>query len=550
MAENENDSFLGSVDENGFARFHVDTLPPEMFATLSPSELKLYTSYWKTIRRDYDNVHVDDRILSPIIDLDTGEVRVVKSHFVPQTKKEDVDLVPPYDLQRPSHVNDLWAFGQLLYTVLTGREMLNHNDRLGYIEDFSGAYRHARAAVYEYVDDPLAKDILLLCLGPSTTRKELTIKKVLDHPFFAGNEKRPEVAVKVSERRMNETAAHSRMMYQKLKDMHGKQLQENSTVKIQCWDISLLERFCFSPTQIFLNSPSSETKSDLLFPYSLVLLPHEDSETSPVSLESAEQIGLRLLELSKACFFTSVMEQATSGEPTKRHVWPTVETMRVLDFSSEDFSDIQAGLGEFASTHVEVFRDSPASIAAMVVEKRIRNLLKCYEDRTIFVYHVDELTNELLSDSPITVPTEWRDRILRCCLPSMLLTSLYARGWGKHVSGLAQLLLPPGFRQVPDSWNKVAGGLNHELDDGAFRNELAVLKNASEAVFAGTDTSFLSTISDFWELFDPSNKRLDGLRRVEANGGAVLWTKHQDILEVNRTTPSSTMKQYRKLATS
>lgn len=530
--------FLGGITSQGHPQFKTDTLPPEMFTKLSPAQLKAYNNYWSAVQEVFQ-VKINRAILQPMIDLNSGSSYVVKCHFVPLTdgkvvlsENQAVSIPPlPYDLVPVNKSADLWALGQMIFLVSTGRTLFHSDVRNGSLLEYASAcHWNPNPVIYEHVLDPMAQDILLKLLSPRPERESIKMDQVLTHPFFVEKSASLSSRVKqITEKRRVECAAYKREQQRKLHEAFERDWLEKKTTTMTCWDFEVLEKIYLSPSEILRRMTTRKERFPL--PCNFILLPYKLSPHTPVSAAQrvqAESIGERLLQLSKACCFISVMKQATSHQDeTASHRWSSSEMLRVLDLSSDDFADVQSEMADLAAKHVEAFRNDPMSVGLKLVQARIQNFFTCFDDQPIYMYLVDEfLCQPVFADMlPICVPDEWRESILRNGLLSTHLCALHARGVSGGIDGLANLIFNDSNHIIPPGWTEASGSLNHKLDEVSFVQELRLLQEALTDMFStrhrlGDDD--INVIHDFLTEVDP-NLNLAGVQRVVVSG-AWLWT--------------------------
>jgi hypothetical protein len=526
--------FAGGVTAEGYPNFQTDTLPPEMFAKLSPSELKIYNAYWAAVK-DHFPREIDDSAIEPAVDLMTGNTYVVKCHFIPWTipsAGEGSPKIPPlpYEPVLSSKSMDLWALGQLIFLLCTRRPLLPVDGRHGRLLDYSLAFNiDPKPFIYEYVNDSLAQDVLLMLLSPKHERDNLQMETVLSHPFFVGEDVSSTSLLKqINQRRRLDRAAHRKVQRTKFHQVFEQEWLEKRTIRVSCWDFELLEKIHLSPSQIIRGMASPQEASH---PSSFIFLPFRMTLEQPLSeAESrlAEHTGKTLLLLSKACYFTSVMKQATSQQvEIGPHKWSSSEMLRVLDLSSDEFGDVQAEMADLAAIHVESFRKDPMSVALKLVQKRIQNFFACFDDKPMYLYLVDEFfCQPILEDMfPIQVSEDRRVLLMEHALLSMHLCCLYARGTARGVSGIAKLFFNDAHYSIPPSWSSVARGLNHKLDEVAFVKEMNLLEDALTdfcSVKHRIAHDDMKIIHDYLSEVDP-HQNLAGIVRV-MTGDACVWT--------------------------
>ena len=541
----ENRQYLGGVNLQGLAQFKTETLPPEMFVKLTAFELKKYLFYWSSVEKRF-GVVIDKTFIKPNMDIDTGEAFVPRCHFIPLQVDESHEILP-YKLLPASPTADLWALGQLLFFLLSGHSLMQVFLRDGRLVQFRYVSNWDPAPlIYEHISDPLAQDLLLKLLGSHDARSHMSAAKVLVHPYLDCSSENHALSKKISDELKHATAANARRLEKKRFDDSETLWSAARSVQIKCWDFAVLERIHLSPSEL-VHSMSTRSRT-LRVPCSFILLPFDSN--SPIhSIEAiglTERLGREMLQLSKACYFTSVMKQATSnGESEHSRKWSSTEMLRVLDLSSSEFGDIQSQMAEIAATHVEVFRHDPMAIAIKMVQEKLKRVLAVFEEQPLFLHLVDEFYCTPVADcEPIQVLGEWRTKILSSGFLFMHLCALYARGVSRSLEGLAKLLYRTDGCLVPPSWKVAASGLVHELNEIAFYNEISLLQDALSEMFStpyriGDDT--LDIIGDFLMEVDPK-RHWGGLQLVLA-AEACIWTTKEGVNELKELSANTSFKE-------
>jgi hypothetical protein len=550
----DNKQSLGRISSQGLAQFSTGVLPPEAFVKLSPVELKAYDKYWRTIEREF-GTKVDKDVTEPMVDFETGESYVVRCYFDFQgmTSPETIELPPlPYEALAASESVDIWGLGQMLFGLCAGRPLFPVSSRTGQLLELGGicnwSSEMAASLIYKYVADPLAQDILFQVLSPIEVRENVTLDKVMSHPFFSCADTSPPWIQHMIQKRKQETVAQTRLLQNKAFEVSDKKWLEERTVSINCWDFDLLARIHLSPTEIIRGM--MERKTEIATPGSFLILPYKlcrnkKSQLTPstkTNVDLSERMGAGMLALSKACYFADAIKKAISaGKKSTSMWWSSSEVLRVLALSSEDFGEVQAEMVELAARHVEAFRDNPMTVAIMVVQQRVRRVLSCFDNASAYLYVVDDFNGVPVvhgssgSPFPLEITGEKREEILQRGILIMHLCCSYARGVAGGVSGLVKLIFEAADPHIPPSWMKAASGLDHKLDEAAIVSELRVLEDALGEMFDTRHRIFddnLAFIHDYLLEVDPK-RNVANMRRVTAGGGS-LWTtiKGAEELEI------------------
>jgi hypothetical protein len=533
-------SYLGAISAGGIAQFSTETLPPEMFVSLSSHELKRYLQYWKTWS-SRSSITFDRSLIDPIVDVRTGDTFAVKCHFLASLSGKD-DSSLPYDLIVADRATDIWALGVLIFLLCGERSLFHRDERSGRLAEYGPVCQwEAASAIYESISNPLVQDLLLKMLASRDERCKLTMTDILTHPFFTDTRKDSMKAKKICDHQRAESAAHKRVLYQRLHDTSEKLWLDEKSISVQLWDFDLLEKFHASPSEIVkLMMPR---KSDFLIPCSFVLLPFDLRVTSDsVRLAKMEQIGEAFLHLSKACFFASKLKQLVTASESAAHErkLASLDVVQELRATMPDFDDVQMGLADLAAIYVESFRHDPVSISIKLVQKKIESVFALFEPG-IYLYLVDEFAFTLCTKSPIGVSENKRDSVLYSGVLFMYLTLLYARGVFGNLDGFASLLHLSASASIPHSWTIASRGLSHSLDAKNFIAELSILQRAMSEMHPtrhhiGDDD--LRNMQDFLVEAD-QRRELGGLRRVLA-ANTCLWTNAEGVKKIQDIAKSVT----------
>jgi len=549
--------FLGKIGSQGYPLFSTGTLPPEMFAELSAVELKAYNNYWKAVERTF-GISIEKSAIEPAIDSKTGKAYVVRCFFDPSgSSSEECSLPPlPYELVEVCESVDMWAFGQMLFTLCTGHQVSPTNIRSGQLMDYSAVCRWdveaAAEIVFEHVSDHLAQDLILRLLSPYSERQTMTMQSIMEHPFFLDPVMSLSLSKSIAEQRKLDAASHKRRIQNRFEEESEKAWLDSKTVSFHCWDFDVLERIHCSPTEIMKRV--TDRRIDTFFPCSMIVLPYKLSQNkSSVLGWKAEQLGASLIGLSKACYFASRVQQAMSTSDQSWHKWAASEILAALDLSSTNFGDLQNEMSDLAAKHIVSFRNDPMKVAIMLVRQRIDRLISTFEDDKLFLYLIDERTCSPILEgqqslSPIEIPKERRDELLQRGVLFTHLSFLYARGVSKSLAGLVTLICKVTNPLVPELWAEVAEGLTHELNVDAIATELQMLRDALSGKDSTSDSSstkylasdYLSFMREFFLEMDPKRNLAD-LCRVEASG-ACLWTTAEGAEELKRSTENFTFQ--------
>ncbi|ETV96423.1 serine/threonine protein kinase [Aphanomyces invadans] len=163
------------VDHVG-AKWSSACLPPEMFYQLrNDAELAQYAAYW----RDQSSSIPDRNALRP------------RSNFVVRAFCRSASgHALPYTTVRASTALDAWAFGCMMFDLITGTSLVpssrSHDILPTYVATAATwTDEKLRQRVVEAVHDPAAQQLLLQLLVVEPSRR-LTMDQVVDHVYFSG----------------------------------------------------------------------------------------------------------------------------------------------------------------------------------------------------------------------------------------------------------------------------------------------------------------------------------------------------------------------------
>jgi hypothetical protein len=554
-----NDScvYLGAISRNGTASFAINCLPPEMFALLSPTEERVYHRYWSFVKKHY-KVDIDERLITPYIDSQTGEVYVIKCFFDTTgiVATDHVELpVLPYELVRARENIDVWNLGQLLYYLLAGIHLFPENARNDAVLDYKSVCKWDHdalsKAVYNHVQDSLAQDILFRLLSSYHEREVMTLDSIVSHPYTYEDEMTTTMLYPIVDKRKAAATLYFRKLEKQRREDWEKEFFEKITTTVYTLDLSLLERMHFSPTEI-VSSLSVKYKNPTL-PCSFVVLPYklihnksgQQTPSSKEDIELAQQLGIAFLELSKACRVAAAIHKVVVAKGDSPETTLSCSAfLHKTSLSEEILETAEHDVTRLASQHIEAFRENPMSVAVRYVEEKIMALFALYENNMTFLYFVDEYTcTPVINEySPVHISDDRKGGVLRRGLVFAHLCSLYARGATNSVCGLVRLIFEAAYPYIPPSWNNSYAGLVHVLDDDVFRNEAEMLLLALGQLGAPSyDLSkhvctddYILYMNEFLLETDP-HRHLGGLRRVVTSEGGCMWMtkENTEILEVD-----------------
>ena len=546
----DRNSYMGKVCPQGLATFYSASLPPEMFVKLDQEELRQYKNYWDAVEKEY-GASIDRSVVEPVVDFHTGASYVMRCHFVPsedQTQGAAGPELPPlpYKLLPARESADIWAFGQLLFMLCSsGRPLFPTNARTGHLLNYKEIrdwdMQTAEAMIYEYVENPLAQDILIRLLSPYEKRASLTMEAVLSHPFFNDIDGSSPVAKSMVDKRIAASVAYRRWLDNNVSEKSEEGWLKERTISVACWDFDFQTRIHLTPTAL-IPSFLSRSAEHLGMPCSFITLPYKlvrnkKGVLTPPSkrdVERAERLGLRMLALSKACHFANVLKKVVeSAEHTQK--WSSTSLLESMALSTEDFSDLQSRMTLLASQHVEEFRSDPLSVGLKLIHEHITNFLACYDDASkVLLYLVDEyqgvpVVNPASAPFPCSIQSSARAETAIRGLPFMYMCARYARAIG-GVPGFVKLIFEAASPHVPPSWQPVCKGLDNSLNRESISDDMTILCDAlSSYSNFSLDDSF-EFMQNYISEVDP-RRIYANLQRV-SSGEASVWTGSEGVREI------------------
>lgn len=553
-------SFLAGISAGGAVNFASSTFPPELFVKLSPSELKAYNSYWETVKTAC-GATLDESVIVPHIDPMTGDSYVLRCHYILE-EGVDVDLPPlPYKLVPARQTSDIWAFGLLLYTFCSsGHAIFPINMKTGHLMAYDQVANWSpdktRELVYKHVADPLAQDILLHILSGYEERAALKMDAVLCHPYFStqqADENIDKIMQHIVELRSKESVAYKRQLQQASVTQAAGEWVSHRTKEVMVWDMDLLKRMYMAPSNLLREIFAQGVKAPdipfgaLLLPYKLIR--NKSGRLTPATkkdVERAERMGIMLLSLCKVCHFGLMMHTVAAKVENEYKKWTSSELVAAMVLPSE-YKELENEMVTMAAKEIEYFRDDPMIVGRKMIEQRIQELAKCFEESNqAYLYLVDEYNCIPVVDPNRVYPFEIRDRLLQVLehtLPLMYLCVLSARGVSGGVAGLVKLIFEAAYPHIPPSWAAAASGLTHTLDKVMMESEVKLLRAASVELFASKGTSGMDDMrfhQTYLELLDKKNTYAD-LKRV-TNGEAAIWTTDVGVEKIEKMADSTHFK--------
>jgi len=407
----------------------------------------------------------------------------------------------PYKLVPPSEKVDMWMFGVFIYELTSGGNPFHTGIRgdLRGVDSYSSLHGWSRAdtisSVREFVQDPLAQDLLSQILVPSDERLP-TIAACLKHPFFSPKSVEAELFLERNEEvqliRQNTvtisqvTKAVSAMIDNSM-EKYCRLAFATDQIAVPCCLMMLPYAVNMDET----NTPtitSNDTVTRLNIP-------------SPELITRAEKLGKYLLNINKATARLSfwLMMNAKMKEPVgnvfkaqlqdwlKRARDEPVsviaqELIRSLGCNPNYVMICEEVLAQDGSvSKAKSYMRDPIRAAKREIKHNSDEIATLYQSS--YLYLVNEATmlpscplhGETRGSYPIEVEPNPK-LIVNVILPFMNIVVMKALA-RSGFDGLANLLGLPQSVGIPQSWQSSEPGLLHSLDDPSSIEEFVSLQS-------------------------------------------------------------------------
>ncbi|GMH54434.1 hypothetical protein TrRE_jg9806, partial [Triparma retinervis] len=395
------------------AKFSSGVLPPEMiYALKDGDELKQFEVYFA------DVINSDPQLWTKIQPTLFKKGRkkkkyVVKTFLTTLIEDEDGDLIEqprshsslPYQLVHSSPSLDIWSFGTMLYALCTGSPLfkVSRDDDLKDgvdMHELSTWNDDKKIKSIAEVNDPMAKDLLSKLLSRDPSDRPSTFTEVLNHPFFtmegAGGDTDQKLLLEIL-KKQEENQAMNEMRMQNIMDntIELKSMAKETKEKIK-ESTGVLCEAIFEATEV------STPTCFIILPYRI--------PPPPEGGQDDESLANRAKEM--------------------------------LD-KAEGFMDNVTNLTEKTSS----FISNPASFAmnfgSSMFKGKVAEMKSKFVDKEMFMYLVDEHTNEPVYDPSGLYPKviETKSDLVDKHLP-MMRVGLQAMAVMNGAAGLASCFCP------------------------------------------------------------------------------------------------------------
>ena len=547
--------YLGRISSDGTPLFSTGTLPPEMFVQLSVVELKAVERYWISVEKTY-GIKIERSAIEPYVDPETGDVFVVRCHY--ERPKGSTEPLPelPYELVPASTATDYWAIGLVIFELCCGRPLFSTDGLTGRLLDFKTHSdwnsKQSASMIYTHVQDSIDQDLFLQMLSPLSKRSQLTMEKILAHPFFRDQSAATSNFVKTMvETRRKDSIAHSRVMQKKLHENSEKKWLDERTVRLDCFDLAILARFQDSPSQVLKQTMSRRNGDATKFPTSSIVLPYRVAMTQGNAqvTQQAVRTGKAVLHLLNTCFFAISLEKAITKiaeNKGKNSIMSLSDLLGQVDLPHNDFQEEFQLCTDLASRHVETFREEPRFLIHKLIIRSVDHFLKVYAPAAeAYFYLVDEFNFVPLPEGCWVIKGANRDELLRRSILSSYFAFACAWTTSGDLSSFTRLLFAGSSEtKVPQDWEVLIQKLQKSKPDNSrILSEISVLQDALSVMGKTRHTlgdHDLKYLREFMNAVDPK-RRLGEMMRVMVTSDIGMWTTSHQARELKTRCKSFTM---------
>mmetsp|Transcript_8743 Transcript_8743/g.10098 ORF Transcript_8743/g.10098 Transcript_8743/m.10098 type:complete len:1855 (+) Transcript_8743:175-5739(+) len=557
--------YLGAIYPNGSCSFETGVLPPEMFKKLDSLELAFYNKYWSAVF-ELPNVVIPKELISPRIDPDTGDAFVLKCYCKLDDSSQRSLPPLPYDLVKVSPSVDIWSFGVFLFALMTGGEMLfQSNIRKGSMSKLELATMWnddvATSIMQQYINDPVAEDLLLFLLSSEVERKNMDMNTILCHPFFVHEDAvLPEEITKALKAARDERTADIKLRMKKNGGVRGTE-KKNDVVSLCRLSLRNQMLLVNSTTEVVREAFDSDGAFTPDVPYCYIVLPYKLAKnkagkltpTSMPDVELSERMGKQLLDLSKATCFASCLREfytnstketlqlihSWSNNLAKYPIQTAEEILKTMHLDAEHFLDIASKFVAIVRNDNSSFLNNPTNAAVKLVKKYIAPIVQIFSvNNKAYLYPVDELSGIPIVESKKgrKYPHTFRDcvaDVVYKSLPYMLTCMTHMISASGGVEGLVKLIFEGAAPKTPLSWIEAGQGLPPVLLKRRMVAEARILRSATTDLIkknspvALNGQHELSFIHSLFAHID-SGRNYGGLKIV-SDGEAHLWTSDEGV---------------------
>jgi len=546
-------SYLGMIQSDGTCTFESNAFPPEMFLKLDTHGIAVYENYWNAVM-ELDNVNVPFSIIKPRVDPMTGDMYVMKCYY-----ENNSDLPPlPYTLVRTSKSVDVWSFGVMLYSILTGGETLFRSNvttgqMLSYYQVANWDKDTAERLIKQCIDDVAAQDLLLHILVPFEERQDLDMGTILSHPYFSMSDGMPQEVIEYLEDMRDEREAESRLRKQKADDDREAQDMKASTTIVARLSVKSQLRMVNSTSALINKAFGSRDLSNKV-PYSYLFLPYKlipgnNGRLIPTckqDFQLGEELGKHILDLVKTLGFVSHFNDKYSTESRRQKFLDgteeskpekiTADTLGALNLNPDQYSIIMSRFMSFVIDPEMDFVSDSTDLFKRLIQENTSAIASVYTQAgKAYLYLVDEfMTIPVIGGKyPHVFKKGHVLDIMYKTFPFMYVTMMNGCSVTNNINGLVRLFFEGAYPHTPPSWLVASKGLDFSLKTSQLLKECNILREIMSESIEGEETATENGEEDllFFEnmlLHIDSEKSFGGLRPVSDTMN-MIWTSDTGV---------------------
>lgn len=558
---------LGAINPNGRCLFDSSVLPPEMFMKVDPFQLAFYNQYWKSVM-EIEGVQIQEDLIRPRVDPVTHETYVIKC-FCNLDDETQKTLPPlPYQFEDFNKDIDIWAFGLVLFSVLSNGEVaFQPNFRTGRMSAYEVIANwnrdSAETLISQYVSDVAAQDLLIYILTSKDERTRIDMHTILSHPFFNFDgiprdvqsllvEARDEREL-MGEMRRKDLLSKSKLTLISEKKIHLGRLPIRTHVRLTN-SISEVMKDAFDLARVFKD----------LCPFSHIILPYKlgrnkEGKLTPATksdVELAEKVGRQMLDLAKAVHFAACycdslkdrdqeFEILCSRALLNVEVTPAdaaVEVLNYFNLKKEHFLNFSLPFVMTIREKVQEdslsFTDNPYLVALEFITSYIASIASTFSiTNKAYLYLVDEYSCiPAVHKGKKQYPHVFSDHVsdIVCkCLPYMHASVSSALCSGEGILGLVKLIFEGAYPNLPSTWEGAFQGLptvprrRRMVMEAKILHEAAHSMIPDESPLALNGEPELNFLNSLFVHID-SDRGFGGLRPV-TDSFSTMWVNSESM---------------------
>jgi hypothetical protein len=559
---------LGAITPGGRCLFDSSKLPPEMFTKLDRSQLEQYNVYWKVVMK-LKNVEIPEDLIKPRIDPITHEVYVKKCYC--HLDEATMQALPqlPYDLIDFDKSLDVWAFGILLFQMLSGDGSFFTSKKTGEITSAEILAKWdihiAHSFVSQNIADVAAQDLLIHILSPIHIRKFIDLKVILAHPFFSATPLPDEI---------NHLLTNAKDERDLIAKIRGKQFESDNTPEKE-FEPTRLGRIGLK-TQLRLTNSATEALRECFdphgkftnhAPFTFILLPYQlkrknggdYSLGAEIDADLAQRFGRQILELCKILWFAvCYSDKLKSGSDDLKSIFSNFFTsstnedgpvefgkdiLEVLRLRGDEYGDVATNFVLAVQELQQAFIDDPLTPVLTLISQcasKIANTFSITNQGCLYL--VDEYSCTIAHENAkiSQYPHLFRDHIHEIvykCLPYIHASVSSILCAGQETRGLLKVLCGESNSvAILKSWEDSFSGIPTVPIRKRMVTELALLHEALHSTLIPSDSPMALNGEEELQFFSSlyvhidSSRTFAGLRPITDETGTMWVTEKSKSL--------------------